>query len=138
MPIKINDIDDALIFVNSSRLGENTAMLCRSTGQICYASEACDMDEIPEEAYDSDDWIEIPDSKELGLGRELVFEFVASHLPSEADRVRAIFKRSGAYRRYKDLLEAKGIIQQWYDFEEEEKLKAIEEWCEENDIVLSS
>lgn len=138
MPIELIDIDNALSFVSAAGVGENVAMLCKSTGQICFLSELCEIDEIPEEAYTSDDWVEIPHSNELDLGRDLVFDFVARHLPDEEERVYDIFGKAGAYRRFKDLLEAKGMIQEWYDFEEKERLKALEEWCEENGIILSS
>jgi len=138
MTIKINDIELAISFVSSGGSGGNIAMFCRKTGQIGWSSEEAGIDDIPEEAYDSDDWIAIPDTNDLDLGRNLVFRFIALHLPSEEDRVHDIFRRRGAYRQYKDFLEAKGMLQKWYDYEEEQRLKAINEWCEENDIPLTS
>ena len=59
---------------------------------------------------------EIPHKNDLDLGQALVFEFAASHLPDEYDRVRDIFRRRGAYGRFKDLLDSKGLLETWYRF----------------------
>jgi hypothetical protein len=47
-----------------------------------------------------------------------------------------IFSRRGAYRRYKDLLEQKGLLDEWYDFEQQRTRQALLDWCEENGIEL--
>jgi hypothetical protein len=71
------------------------------------------------------------------LGRNLVFEFVEQFLPGDFERVRQIFRRGGAYRRYKDLLEDRGFLKKWYEFENTRQTEALREWCEENDIALT-
>lgn len=71
-------------------------MICKTTDQICYQSEMTDLDEIPAEAYGSDAWVAVPHKNDLGLGRDLVFEFAAEHLPSDYDRVQMIFRKRGA------------------------------------------
>ena len=136
--MKLSDIEDAVLFVSSSMYGENSAMLCKSTGEICWSSDTSDIDDIPEEAYESDDWIEIPHKNDLDLGRDLVFDFIAQNLPSEQDRVYHIFRRRGAYNRYKNFLEEKGLLQKWYNYENEQTSKAIKEWCQENNITLTA
>jgi hypothetical protein len=95
------------------------------------------LDEIGDKVLPSDRWIEIPHRNELGLGRELVFEFVDEILPDESERVQQMFRRRGAYGAFKDLLDSKGLLQQWYDFEREREERAIRQWCEENELEIS-
>jgi len=112
-------------------------MLDRSTGKIFYHSEYGDLDEIPESPPKSAKLIEIPHKNDLGLGAELVGRFVQANIPEDVDVVQDIFSRRGAYARYKDLLDSKGLLQSWYDFESEQKQDALRQWCEENDIDLA-
>jgi hypothetical protein len=133
----LSEIEDSIMFVSSGMYGENSAMFCKSTGEICWSSDSSDIHDIPEEAYESDDWIDIPHRNDLDLGRDLVFKFITRHLPSDQDRVYRIFQRKGAYGRYKDFLEEKGKLQKWYDYENDQTLKAIKEWCQDNDIKIT-
>ena len=87
--------------------------------------------------WESDDTIEIPHKKGLGLGNQLAFDFVLSNSPDDYGYVRDIFCGPGAYGRYKDFLESKGILQSWYDFESTAQERALREWCEDNGIELT-
>jgi hypothetical protein len=60
----------------------------------------------------------------------LVFDFVQTHLQDDYDRVRELFRGRGAYRRYKDFLEDKDMLDTWYDFEHAKTLEALREWAE--------
>lgn len=134
---KLSDIEDAFLFVGSAAYGMNSAILCKDTGEIYYRSDMSGMDEIEdEEDLDWDQCIAVPYKNDLDLGTELVFEFVEERLPDEYDRVSRIFHRSGAYSRYKDLLERRGLLQEWYDFENRRVQQALREWCEEEEIDL--
>jgi hypothetical protein len=64
------------------------------------------LDELDEAAVDCEAMVAIPHKNDLDLGQSLVFEFVASTLPDEYDRVRDIFRHRGAYGRFKDLLDS--------------------------------
>jgi hypothetical protein len=93
----------------------------------------------PENAYFRDhnlrisiDWL----GPTRDLGKALVLEFTSLYLPEELDQVSSIFRRKGAYSRYKDLLERKGALEDWYQFEEERRGSALKEWCQENHIEL--
>jgi hypothetical protein len=135
--VKLSDIEAAFMFVGSAMYGMNSAVLCRDSGKILYRSDMSGIDEI--EAAEEFDWdlcVEIPHKNDLSLGRELVFEFVEQRLPEEYNRVRQFFRRRGAYSSYKSLLEAKGLLQEWYDFESSREESALREWCEENEIEL--
>ena len=135
MPIKFSDIEDAFFFVSMGEMYMNSAILCIETGQIFYISDFSDSDELPEDIDDEPDkYIEIPHKNELNLGKHLVLEFSAMHLPDNLEKVNSFFHKKGAYSKFKNLLEAKGLLDKWYAFEEEEQNKALREWCKDNDI----
>ena len=137
MPIKFSDIEDAFFFVSMGEMYMNSAILCIETGQIFYISDFGDPDKLPEDIDDDPDkYIEIPHKNELDLGKPLVLEFSAMHLPDNLEKVNSFFHKKGAYSRFKNLLEAKGLLDKWYAFEEEEQNKALREWLKENDIQI--
>jgi hypothetical protein len=134
--IKFADLEDAFFFVSSDSYGMHTALLNKDTAQLYYRSEMRDINEIDD--LDLDNCIAIPHKKDLGLGRELVFEFVKNHLADEYDRVHQIFKKCGAYGNFKSLLESMGLLQAWYDFENHQEKQALQQWCEEHGIEISA
>jgi hypothetical protein len=130
--IKFSDIQDAFLFVSSAGYGMNTAILCKDTGQILYRSEMGDLDDI-----NCDICIETPHKNDLDMGQSLIFEFVDMQLPDDYHHVQQIFRKRGAYRRFKDFLETKGLLEMWYDFESKREEQALRQWCLENEIELS-
>jgi len=134
--IKFSDIEDAFFFVSSDSYGMHTALLNKDTGQLYYRSEMGDLDEIDDD-LDLNNCIAIPHKNDLDLGQELVFEFVKNHLVDEYDRVRQIFKKRGAYGNFKSLLESRGMLQDWFDFENQQEKRALRQWCEEHGIEIS-
>ena len=138
MPIKFNDIFEAFSFVSMGEMYMNSATLCMETGQIFYISDFGDSDELPEDIDDSGKYIEIPHKKELNLGKPLALEFVAIHVPDNFDEVDSFFRKRGAYSKFKNLLDAKGLLAKWYEFEEQEQVRALKGWCKDNGIRLDS
>ena len=106
-----SEIQDAFLFVSSTEYGMHSAILCKDTDQIYYHSELGGSDDMDEEDLDSDMCIKIPHKIDLGRGQNLVFEFVERHLADECSSVQQIFRCRGAYGRFKDLLEQKGLLQ---------------------------
>lgn len=136
MPVSFKDILDAYEFVSFGGTGEHQAFLCKQSGKIYLHSDLSDeLDELPED-IDSDKYIQIPDKKDLELGKPLVLEFARQFLRADLDKVRQIFSSRGAYARFKDLLEHRGALDQWYDFEAKAAEKALREWCELNSIAV--
>ena len=135
--MKFGDLEDAFLFVSGAAPCERTAMICTQTGQVCLRSELSGFDEISAEANDSDSWREVPHKNELGLGRELVFSYIAQRLPADLDRVLSIFRRRGAYSNFKGLLEERGILEEWYEFENDRQKEAILEWCRVEGIEVT-
>ena len=139
MPIKFSDIEDAFLFVSMGEMYMNSAILCIETGQIFYISDFGDSDELPEDIDDDPDkYIEIPHKNELNLGKPLVLEFSAMYLPDNLEKVNSFFYQKGAYSRFKNLLEEKGLLVKWYAFEKAEQEKALMEWIKENNIIIDS
>ena len=137
MPIKFSDIEDAFFFVSMGEMYMNSAILCIETGQIFYISDFGDSDELPEDIdYDPDKYIDIPHKNELDLGKSLVLEFSAMHLPDNFEQINSFFHKKGAYSKFKNLLEVKGLLDKWYAFEEAEQKNALMEWLKENDIII--
>jgi hypothetical protein len=85
---------------------------------------------------DDERYLAIPHRNELDLGKRLVFAFVARCLPDDADEVRRIFSRRGAYGQFKHLLARRHAVERWHDFSNEAQEAALRQWCADNAIEL--
>ena len=137
LTVTYDDIEMALLFVNSQPQYANSALVSRATGQIFYISDFGDSEEVPEDIDDPSIYVQVPHKSELDLGKQLALDFVEAYLPREVDRAYDIFRFKGAYSRFKGLLEAKGKLQDWYDFEQQHTEKRLRAWCAEAGIDLS-
>ena len=116
---------------------EHQAFLNKEAGKIYWHSEyGDDKDELPQD-IDDGNYIAIPHKNELDLGSTLVFDFAYQCLPGDVENIREMFRRKGAYAMYKSLLEKKGMLEYWYEFESRVQEKALKEWCEENSIEVT-
>ena len=131
------DIELAYNFVSSAAPSTNSAFLCRETGVCHWHSEYDDLEEpLPADVWDREKYLEIPHKNDLDLGQRLVFRFAGQMLPDDVDEVVAIFRRKGAYRRFKELLERRGKLDAWFEFENNSERDALREWCDDNGIEL--
>jgi hypothetical protein len=136
-PIQYSEIRDAFDFVSFGQPMEHEAYLCLETGKCYWHSEIGDNEEpLPEDIDDAGKYVAVPHKTELGLGTALVMRFVNEHIPELHDKVREIFSRSGAYARFKDLLEYRGALEQWYEYEETASEHALRQWCKDNNIEI--
>lgn len=135
----MSDLLLAIDFVSSDGGGGNEAFLCRRTGKIYWRFPDLDeqVEELPDALDESEDYIAIPAQRELDLGKPLVLDFVAEFMPDDCERVRRIFGRRGAYGNFKMLLQEKGKLQQWYDFEAQATERTLRDWCQENSIEIA-
>ena len=138
MPIKFVDIELAFEFVSSDQMCVNSAYLCSKTGKIFYFSEMAGINELPEDIDENEHYVEIPHKNELDLGKAIVLEFISMYMQSEIEKVYSIFRKKGAYSKFKNLLESKGLLDEWYKFEEQRQNEALQKWCEENKIKTTS
>jgi hypothetical protein len=134
---RYDDIESAFNFVSSAGYGLNSAYLDVKTGEIFYRSELTGTDELEEKDTGSDPLIAVPHKNDLDLGQSLIFEFVEDNLPEAYDEVRYIFRKRGAYSRYKELLVSRGMLEAWHRFEQEREQKALRSWCEQNEVPLA-
>lgn len=134
--MKYSDIEDAFMFVSMAPPHEHYAYLKKETGEAYYVSTLGDSDELPDDLDENEKYINVPHKNDLNLGWNLAFDFISANLPGEFDRIRGIFSRKGAYARFKDLLEAKGQLEAWYEFEQKATEKALREWCQVNGVNL--
>lgn len=136
--VDFDDILEAFETVSFGTSYEKEAFLCKETGRIYYYFEDMnDMsDELPDDIHDNGKYIQIPHKNELGLGKKLPLSFVQHELPGDLDCLCRIFRKKGAYSRFKDLLEKRGILEKWYEFEAEATDKALCDWCEINSVKM--
>ncbi|MGO9236875.1 MAG: hypothetical protein ACLP4V_23410 [Methylocella sp.] len=138
MHVSLKDIQEAFEFVSAGGSDEHQAFLCKQSGKVYCHSELCDdLDILPDDIDDSEKFIQIPDKRELDLGKPLALDFAREFLPGDFDEVRQFFSRRGAYARFKELLNRRGALDQWYDFEAKAEERALRMWCELNSIELS-
>jgi hypothetical protein len=138
MPVSLNDLRDAFEFVCAGGGGEHQAFLCKQSGKLYCHSELCDdLDILPDDIDDSEKFLPIADRRELDLGKPLALDFARQFLPGDFDDVRQIFSRRGAYAKFKNLLDRRGMLDQWYAFEAEAEESALKMWCEFNSIEVS-
>lgn len=135
MPVSLKDILLAFEFVSSGATGEHQAFLCKQSGTLYWHSEVTgDLDELPDDIDDSDKYVKIPDKKELDLGKPLVLDLARQLLPDHLGDVQQIFSKRGAYARFKELLQQRGALDQWYAFEANAEERALRMWCDLNSI----
>lgn len=138
--IKYSDLLNAFDLISSGPECEERAFIELSTGKIEYSSIEPDFEEDEdgdEEEIDlHEGYIEIPHKNEFDLGRSLALSFAAECIPGDYEAVCEYFHRRGAYRRFKQLLETRGIVDKWYDYEQRSIKEALVSWCEENGILV--
>jgi len=134
MTVRFDDIENAFMFVSMDQKHMNSACLCRKSGDVFYSSEMGDSDELPEDIYDSEQYIEIPHKTDLNLGNVLAINFTSTHMPDHIQDVYSFFSGRGAYSKFKNLLDSNGLLDEWHSFEEKRQREALREWCKENNI----
>lgn len=135
MPVAWDDISSAFAFVSFDG-GGNSAYVCRRTGAVYWHSELGDnFEELPED-IESDNYLALPEPRDLDLGSRLVMSFADEVLPDHADAIARIFSRKGAYGRFKDFLVEIGALDRWYDYEAAATEKALREWCADNGLEV--
>ena len=129
--VSLDQLQNAMEWASSDFL-DNEAYICRQTGNIFLITDdpgIIDEEEIPEDIHNSDRYLSVPDKRDLDLGSQLAFDFTARYLAQHYDEVRDMFRHRGAYRRFKDFLERKDMLEQWYAHSDEQAAKALGEWC---------
>ena len=138
--VSLDQLQNAMEWVSSDVL-DNEAYICRQTGKIYWVAGEPGMideeEEVPEDIHDADKYIPVPDKRHLDFGNQLAFDFTSQYLAERYDDVRDMFRRKGAYRRFKDILERNGMLEKWYRYSDKRSAKALAEWCESEGLILA-
>jgi len=134
--VDAEELHAAFEFVSFGTPLEHHAYICLDTGRIYWESESAGLneDDLPDDLGTSDRYIAVPHKNDLGLGRRLALTFADREMPDSCDIVAGFFRRRGAYARFKDLLATRGLLQQWYETENQAAEEALLGWCEENGV----
>ncbi|XYJ11436.1 hypothetical protein ACSUZJ_05455 [Telluria sp. B2] len=135
--VRLDALRDALLFIDDV-YGGAEAWVDLRTGAVHIVAEGLDPDELalPEDLGDPEHFLALPPSRDLYVERELAFDFVARHLPADERLVRAMFTRKGAYRALRELLDERGVLEEWYRFKGTAVDAALAGWCGDNGLRL--
>ena len=135
--INFDELRNAFEFVSSGPSSEHNAYICMDTGIIYWQSNIMDLEEeIPDDVETSDRYIAVPHKNDLELGQSLALSFIDQEIPHEYNFVASLFRKRGAYRRFKELLQAEGLFEKWFAFEAKASDLALQDWCKQNNIEL--
>ena len=135
--VKLSELLDAYEWVSGLGPFENSAYLNRTTGKIYIDSDQIEVDEeLPEDYEDGTKYVPVPHKNDLDLGKNLAIQFADDFLLQESEKVREFFRKRGAYARFKNLLERRRMLEQWYKYEAEAVESALREWAQDKDIQI--
>ncbi|MEN3112004.1 hypothetical protein ACFONG_19380 [Uliginosibacterium paludis] len=116
---------------------EAMAYVCRETGAVyCTSEDESFESDLPPDLEISDRYVALPSKNDLDLGRSLALSFIEKAAPSDYEAVLGFFRKRGAYAKLKELLERKGLLNQWYEFERASIESALRQWCQENGFEI--
>lgn len=117
---------------------EAGAFVSRSTGRICLRGADGPVEEdCPTGLDDANEYIAVPHKNELDLGRPLALRFIDEHAPQVSREVRDIFRRKGAYSRFRSLLLRHRLLEAWHGYEHEATVRALEQWAQQQGFELT-
>ncbi|MCL2525254.1 MAG: hypothetical protein FWF20_08365 [Betaproteobacteria bacterium] len=129
--VHLSELLEALDWVSASGPFESVAYVSRESGRIYYHTDANDFGEaLPDDVEDENLYVSVPRKRDLGLGQRLVLDFIGANAPDAYDQVRHFFHKRGAYARYKDLLDRRGLLGAWFAHEQQACEAAMREWAE--------
>ncbi|MDD3169063.1 MAG: UPF0158 family protein [Eubacteriales bacterium] len=151
MRVKLQDIVDAL----SMQFEEQQQFLNLETSEITLVQDihfriAEDIEDVDHfdypiewekeeilKAYDvlvsDDNYLALPDRYEVNE-YNIMEEFCLQLLPPKSEVFLNAIRGRGAFRRFRDLLERYGILEQWYNFEQQSLTEIAREWCRKNEV----
>ena len=136
--VKFVELLDAFEFASYGGPGEARAFINLDTGSLHCISDTIEVEEeLPDDFESSDRYLALPHKNDLNLGRVLALSFAEQHLPKDYEKVVGYFQKRGAYSRFKDLLEHRGVLEDWFNYEKVATKEALRQWCNEHEIQIS-
>jgi len=135
--INFNELRNAFEFVSFGPSSQHSAYICMDTGVIYWVSTVIDLEEkTPDDLETSDRYIPVPHKNDLKLGQSLALSFISEEIPHDYNFAASLFRKRGAYRRFKELLQSEGKLEKWHAFEANASDIALLDWCKDNNIDL--
>lgn len=138
--IRFTELLEAYQWVSAGMDMEALAHVSRATGQVFLSTASGEFgdaeDELPEDVGDESLYAQVPNKRDLDLGKALVFGFVRDRMPEGHARVEKIFAKRGAYGQFKSLLEGAGLLEAWHEYEAQAIGAALREWANEQGLTL--
>lgn len=137
--VNYEELETAYEWVSSASQGENGALVSLDTGKIYWTSAAGNLekdDDLPDDVETSDRYLPVPHKNDMNLGTRLVHRFIGDVAPALQDAVYRVFRRHGAYARYKGLLEQHGLLEVWHRYEADATRLELREWAGENGLTV--
>jgi len=135
--INFSELRNALDFVSSAPKYQHKAYICIDSGIIYWVSETIELEEeVPDDLETSESYISVPHKNDLKLGQSLALSFISQEIPHDYNFVANLFRKRGAYRRFKELLQLEGLFNKWLTFEANASDAALKDWCREKNIEV--
>jgi hypothetical protein len=134
--VSLDQLQDAVEWASCDFV-DNAAYVCRRTGKIYWIAGdpgSIDEEDVPDDIDNHEKYLSVPNKRDVDLGNQLAFDFALQYLPKHYEDVRDMFRRQGAYGRFKGFLEAKDMLEKWYAYSEKQELKVLGEWCDSEGI----
>lgn len=141
--VSLDELIAAMFFASDAYSIDAAAYLHRPSGRIYWQSvealvgELYGDEELPKDMQTSPEYLRIPNKRQLNAGKALVFAFVHQAMPYAYAEVAAIFRKPGAYGRFKDMLVDRGLSDRWRQFQEAGEKEAMRDWCRENGVIFT-
>ena len=131
MKVKLNDIIDALEFVNDGM--DTTAYLNPENLKIVYIDDYIDISEEEKERI-YEEYISLP-TKYYIDEYSMMAEFIETIEDERLyNKLYIAINGKGAFRKFKDTCINYDIIDDWYKFRDEKYKELAIEWCKDNNI----
>ena len=136
--VNFTALRNAFEFVSSAAPATHSAYICTDTANIYWLSSSLELEEaVPEEVATSERYIAVPHKNALQLGQKMALAFIEQVLPDDYNLVASFFRKRGAYRRFRELLQAQGLLEQWFVFEASACDSALLDWCQQRSIQIT-
>jgi hypothetical protein len=78
------------------------------------------IDDLDEDEFDCDRFLEIPNKNDIDLGSCPVLEFVEQQIPYDLETIDRVFRSRGACMGFKEFFSCQGLLESWHDFKKKE------------------
>ena len=134
MKVKLGVILDAIEMADDNY----TYFLDLETGEILFLADelitGLDNEGLEDEIEENPErYLRLPTKFEIHE-YHIMEEFIWTLKGEKADKLECAIQGRGVFRRFKDMVDRMGALQQWYDFQAEYYRKLAIDWCREHGL----